>query len=150
PSHALLGRDAQATLCLGETPKPHTLWHGHLARAFVARTGVSMPRRRGRRRDGLDKTVQATLCLGETPKPHTLWHGRLARAFVARTGVSVREGLDKTVQATLCLGETPKPRFAWARRPSHAPLSSARRQRYIGRVCRVSVSLRDCLGSRAM
>ncbi|MCS7209228.1 MAG: hypothetical protein NZ874_06615 [Fimbriimonadales bacterium] len=35
----------------------------------VARTVVSVPRRRGRQRYGLDKTVQATLCLGETPKP---------------------------------------------------------------------------------
>ncbi|MCS7208138.1 MAG: hypothetical protein NZ874_01050, partial [Fimbriimonadales bacterium] len=36
--------------------------HGLKARA-------TQGRRRGRRRDGLDKTVQATLCLGETPKP---------------------------------------------------------------------------------
>ncbi|MCS7209984.1 MAG: hypothetical protein NZ874_10490 [Fimbriimonadales bacterium] len=35
----------------------------------VAWTVLSVPRRRGRRRYGLDKTVQATLGMGETPKP---------------------------------------------------------------------------------
>ncbi|MCS6923546.1 MAG: hypothetical protein NZM10_04120 [Fimbriimonadales bacterium] len=28
-----LEKTVQAMLCLGETPKPHALWHGHLARA---------------------------------------------------------------------------------------------------------------------
>ncbi|MCS7207964.1 MAG: hypothetical protein NZ874_00135 [Fimbriimonadales bacterium] len=58
---------------------PMRLWHGHLARASVARTVLSV-------QGGLNEIVQAMLCLGEAPKPRIV--GGEIDATPARTRLS--------------------------------------------------------------
>ncbi|MCS7208245.1 MAG: hypothetical protein NZ874_01600 [Fimbriimonadales bacterium] len=66
--HEGLDTTVQATLCLGEMPKP--LRGTGKMPVQVARTVVSV-------HEGLDKNVQATVCLGETPKPRFRYIGEM-------------------------------------------------------------------------
>ncbi|MCS7190223.1 MAG: hypothetical protein NZ843_01325, partial [Fimbriimonadales bacterium] len=89
-----LGKTVQATLCLGETPKPRAACVGEMP---TRRLGQDCPSHALLGRD-----AQATRLVARASSPCTRSTDSLVRAF----------GLDKTVQATLRLGETPKPRAA--------------------------------------